>query len=34
MVPMDVFEDFADWYANDWDSVVEEKMAEIEAMSN
>ncbi len=30
----DVFEDFADWYANDWDSVVEEKMAEIEAMSN
>lgn len=30
----DVFEDFADWYANDWDKVVEKKMAEIEAMSN
>lgn len=29
-----VFEDFADWYANDWDKVVEKKMAEIEAMSN
>ena len=30
----DVFEDFAKWYANEWDKIVEKKMAEIEAMSN
>ena len=30
----DVFEDFAKWYTNEWDKVVEKKMAEIEAMSN
>ena len=30
----DVFEDFADWYANEWEDVVSEKMAEIEAMSS
>ena len=27
-------EDFAKWYANEWNKIVEKKMAEIEAMSN